>query len=87
MAPQAGGCFAPQDIWEGFSRFSKRELRLEPETLVSAWFEPALAHLHEARDALDGVQAAPAFVDEYDASLAKIWRRLIVHDAEVSFTQ
>jgi hypothetical protein len=30
-------------IWEGFSRFSKRELRLEPDTLVSAWFEPALA--------------------------------------------
>jgi hypothetical protein len=25
-------------IWEGFSRFSQRELRLEPETVVSVWF-------------------------------------------------
>jgi hypothetical protein len=70
-------------IWEAFSQFSKRELRLGPETVVSAWFEPALAHLHAVRDALDGVQPAPAFVEEYDASLTKTWRRLIGHDAEV----
>jgi hypothetical protein len=64
-------------IWEGFSRFSKRELRLEPETVVSAWFQPALAHLHEVRDTLDGVQPAAILLDEYEANLAKIWRRLI----------
>lgn len=69
-------------IWEGFSRFSKRELRLEPETVVSAWFAPALVHLHEVRDALDGVQPAPTFAEEYDASLTRIWRRLIARDAE-----
>jgi hypothetical protein len=73
-------------IWEGFSRFSKRELRLEPETVVSAWFEPALAHLHEVRDALDGVQSAPTFVDEYDASLTKTWRRLVACEAEPTLT-
>jgi len=28
-------------IWEGFTRFSKRELRLEPEIVVSSWFAPA----------------------------------------------
>jgi hypothetical protein len=28
---------------------NNRELRLKPETLVSAWFAPALAHLHEVR--------------------------------------
>jgi hypothetical protein len=33
-------------------------------------------------DTLDGVQPAPTFVDEYDASLAKSWRRLIAYDAE-----
>src|SRR5262245_28118814 len=71
-------------IWESFSRFSKRELRLEPETVVSAWFEPTLAHLHLVRDALDGVQSAPTFVDGYEASLTKTWRRLIAHDAEMS---
>jgi hypothetical protein len=64
-------------IWEAFSRFSKRELRLEPETVVSAWFAPALAHLHEVRDALDGVQPTTLLMDEYEAALAKIWRRLI----------
>jgi hypothetical protein len=64
-------------IWEAFSQFSKRELRLEPETVVSAWFEPALAHLHAVRDVLAGVQPAPAFVEEYDANLTKTWRRLI----------
>jgi hypothetical protein len=64
-------------IWEGFSRFCKRELRLEPETLVSAWFEPALPHLREAQDALDAAQANPSFVDEYDASLTKIWSRIV----------
>ena len=73
-------------IWEGFSRFSKRELRLEPETVVSAWFEPALVHLHEVRDALDRAPASPPLIDEYDASLTKIWRRLIAHDAEASST-
>jgi hypothetical protein len=71
-------------IWEGFSRFSKRELRLEPETVVLAWFAPALDHLHEVRDALDGMQSAPSFIDEYDASLTKTWRRLIGYDAEAS---
>ena len=69
-------------IWEAFSRFSKRELRLEPETVVSAWFAPALANLDVVRDALDGVQSAPTFVEEYDASLSRTWRRLIAHGAE-----
>jgi hypothetical protein len=71
-------------IWEAFGRFSKRELRLEPETVVSAWFAPALTQLHEARDALNEAQAVPTFVNEYDASLTKFWRRLIGHDAEAS---
>jgi len=41
-----------------------------------------LAYLHEIRDALEEVKPAPTFVDEYDASLAKTWRRLIADDAE-----
>jgi hypothetical protein len=73
-------------IWEGFGRFSKRELRLEPETVVSAWFEPALAHLQGVRDALDGVQPVPTLLEEYDANLAKIWRSMIAHDPEALST-
>jgi hypothetical protein len=64
-------------IFEGFRRFSKRDLRLEPETVVSAWFAPSLAHLHAVLDTLDGVKPAATFVDEYDANLTKIWRRLV----------
>lgn len=69
-------------IWEGFSRFSRRDLQLEPETVLSAWFPPVLPHLHAAQDALDGVRPAPALVDEYEATLAQVWRRLNAHDAE-----
>jgi hypothetical protein len=68
-------------IWEAFSRFSKRELRLEPDTVVSAWFAPALVHLHEILDALDRVQPSLTFVDDYDASLTKTWRRLVAYEA------
>jgi hypothetical protein len=62
-------------IWEGFSRFSRRDLQLEPETVLLAWFPPILPHLHSAQDALNGVQPAPTLVDEYNAALAKIWNR------------
>jgi hypothetical protein len=69
-------------IWEGFNRFSKRELRLEPDTLVSAWFAPALTHLHAVCDALDGVQPAAALLDQYEATLTKMWRQRIGQDEE-----
>ena len=43
--------------------------------------EAAMAAVHsdsgEAQDALDAAQANPSFVDEYDASLTKIWSRIV----------
>ena len=63
-------------IWEGFSRFINANFDSNPIPWSQCRSTLALVHLHEVRDALDGVQPAPTFVDEYDASLhTKIWRR------------
>ena len=68
-------------IWEGFSRFSRRELQLEPETVLSAWFLPPCP-ISMKLGCTRWCAAGSALLEEYEANLAKMWRRLIAHDAE-----
>ena len=74
---RSGAAAGVKVVWEGFGQFSRAELHLEPEALLTAWFPPALAELREFQPLLDGVQADLVSVEAYRKTLADGWKRFV----------
>lgn len=51
-------------------------MNLEPETVVRAWYPPALAWLDKLRDAASGPPIDDAMLEEYETLLVQAWREL-----------
>ena len=62
-------------VWEAFVRFCEEEIRLEPEKVLGAIFEPALENVGWLRDLAEGLDLKPEqeTVEEYQANLTKAW--------------
>jgi hypothetical protein len=62
-------------IWEAFVRFCEEEMRLEPEKVLGAIFEPALENVRWLEDLAKGLDLEPEHeaVEEYQATLTKAW--------------
>jgi hypothetical protein len=62
-------------IWEAFVRFCDKEMRLEPEKVLGAIFEPALENVRWLEDLAKGLDLEPEHeaVEEYQATLTKAW--------------
>ncbi len=64
-------------VLDGFGRFCRAELGLEPEMAMGALFAPMLERLEWQREALDVAEPDPAKVDEYARTLTEGWRRVL----------
>jgi hypothetical protein len=63
-------------IWEAFVRFCEEEIRVEPEKVLGAIFEPALENVRWLEDLakrLD-LELEHETVEEYQVNLTKAWR-------------
>jgi hypothetical protein len=62
-------------IWKAFVRFCEEEMRLEPEKVLGAIFEPALENVRWLEDLAKGLDLEPKHqtVEEYQATLTKAW--------------
>jgi hypothetical protein len=62
-------------IWEAFARFCEEEMRLEPEKVLGAIFEPALENVRWLEDLARGLDLEPEHdtVEEYRVILTKAW--------------
>jgi hypothetical protein len=62
-------------IWEAFVRFCEEEMRLEPEKVLGAIFEPALENVRWLEDLAEGLDLEPEHetVEEYRAILTQAW--------------
>ena len=62
-------------IWEAFVRFCEEEMRLEPEKVLGAIFEPALENVRWLEDLAKGLDLEPEHetVEEYRAILTQAW--------------
>lgn len=58
-----------RELLEGFGRFTRTELGLEPEVLFQVWFAPILSML----ESVPAVEPDPAKVEEYFAVLGQLW--------------
>jgi hypothetical protein len=67
-------------IWKAFEGFCTKELLLEPEKLVKAWFEPMLPDIEKLKDIPDSPEADPERLEEYEAALKRTWRKLVRQD-------
>ncbi len=66
-------------VWAAFANFCNKELLLEPEKLLKAWFEPMLPEIErlESLRAEDSPQLEPEGLEEYEAALKRGWDELI----------
>ena len=62
-------------VWEAFVSFCKEEIRLEPEKVLGAIFEPALENVRWLGDLAEGLGLEPEreTVEEYQTTLTKAW--------------
>jgi len=62
-------------VWEAFVRFCEEEIRLEPEKVLGAIFEPALENVRWLEDLAKGLDLEPEHetVEEYRVTLTKAW--------------
>ena len=58
-------------IWEAFSRFSRSEIGVGPETLLGAWFGPMLAEIEAIGEAPESAEAVRDKADEYESDLGR----------------
>jgi transposase len=64
-------------IWEAFSRFCREQTGLEPETVLQAWFPPALRLPEELGEAVESARVNPTLLEDYEAMLVRTWRELV----------
>jgi hypothetical protein len=64
-------------IWGAFSRFCREQTGLEPETVLAAYFPPALGLLEELKEAIGNAQVDSASLEDYEAMLVCTWRELV----------
>ncbi len=62
-------------IWEAFIRFCEEEMKLEPEKVLGAIFEPALENVRWLEDLAERLDLEPEHetVEEYRLILTKAW--------------
>jgi hypothetical protein len=60
--------------WEAFSLFCRRDLTLEPETVLKSCMAPMLGMVQEALAEIKGIEPDPAKVEEYRDIMGKMWR-------------
>jgi hypothetical protein len=64
-------------IWEAFSRFCHEQTGLEPETVLAAYYPPALGLPEELGEAVESAQVDPTLLEDYEAMLVRTWRELV----------
>jgi hypothetical protein len=64
-------------VWAAFANFCKKELLLEPEKLLKAWFEPMLPEVEKLRDLPDPPEVNLDELKEYEAALKRGWEDLL----------
>ena len=67
-------------IWKAFEGFCTKELLVEPEKLVKAWFEPVPPEIEKLKERPDALEADPEGLKEYEAALKGTWRKLVRSD-------
>jgi hypothetical protein len=63
-----------RDVWDGFGRFSRDEVGLEPEEFMGAHLPSLVERVRSHQAALDEAEPDPLRVVEYARELAEAWR-------------
>ncbi len=64
-------------MWKAFEGFCTKELLVEPEKLIKAWFEPMLPEIEKLKKMPDPPDIDQEAFEEYEASLKGTWNSLV----------
>ena len=67
-------------IWKAFESFCTKELLVEPEKFIKAWFEPMLPEIEKLKEHPHALEADPEELKEYEAALKRTWSTLVRSD-------
>ena len=67
-------------MWKAFEGFCTKELLVEPERFIKAWFEPMLPEIEKLKEHPHALEADPEGLKEYEAALKRTWSTLVRSD-------